>query len=98
MSVADKAATMEKLQAGFTKADADGDGRLNADEFKAFMRGIGAAMREKGVNAPEASDEDLATLYEIHNKASADNGVSALEFMANSAQIRENMKSLGQDD
>ena len=95
MSDENKEATMEKMKAGFTKADADGDGRLNEAEFIAFTRGIGAAMREKGVDLPEASDDDLKTVYAIHNKSSADDGVSALELMANMAQINEAMKAQG---
>ena len=98
MSEENKAATMEKMQAGFAKADADGDGRLNEAEFIAFTRGMGAAMREKGVDLPEAPEDDLKAVYAIHNKASGDDGVSALELMANMAQIKEHMKSQGIDD
>ena len=59
---------------------------------------MGAAMREKGVDLPEAPEDDLRAVYVIHNKASGDDGVSALELMANMAQIKEHMKSQGIDD
>ena len=88
-----KAETMAKMQAKFVECDADGDGRLNFDEYKAFLAGIAEGFKSQGGHMPELSEDDKKTTYDIHNKASGDEGVTPLEFMANMAQIREAAKA-----
>ena len=88
-----KAETMTKMQELFGACDADGDGRLNYDEFKAFTKGIADSMVAKGGTINEMEEDDKRALYDIHNKSSADEGVTGAEFMANTMQLREAAKA-----
>ena len=50
-------------------------------------------MIAKGGTINEMSEEDKRALYDIHNKSSADEGVTGAEFMANTMQLREAAKA-----
>ena len=85
-----KAQTMEELTAGFQAADANGDGVLNLDEFKAFMSAFREGFNAKGGCLPDASAEDVATMFECHDRANPETaGVSLADWMANTIQLRQ---------
>ena len=69
-------------------ADADGDGKLNLDEWKAYSKLAVERGTEKGWHIAETSDADLETSWAAYCRASGDEGgVTGATIMACVGQI-----------
>ena len=83
---AQRPALMEAYMANFAAADANGDGRLDKAELKAWMAGLTADKIARGIPVYDNSnmtDEKLDGLYASFNAISDEGeGVSAPECMA----------------
>ena len=79
-----KAAAMAELSGWFTTADANGDGRLDRDEYFAFCDLANAKTAELGhfTGSQEMRNETQAGFYQASNSIDPSNdGISMAEMM-----------------
>ena len=83
--MAEAVATHQELIAA---ADADGDGKLNLDEWKAYTKASVARGTEKGWHVAEHDDADVEVSWAVYCRAGGDEGgVTAATLMACSGQV-----------
>lgn len=58
---------MAQVDATFTEADADADGKLTRDEFKAFTAAMDAHGVARGLKSRETTDELIDKVYPVFN-------------------------------
>ncbi len=70
---------MGQMTEAYTAADANGDGLLDAEEFRTFQGTLNEAAKKRGEWIDESSTDKW---YAVANKISEANGITMAEVMA----------------
>ena len=90
-------ALLEEYKATFAAADTNGDGRLDANEFKDMMEKDIANRRARGVPTQDMSgmtEEQYQGFYQAVNSMSEQDGITADELMSWGFCMEKKLKEL----
>ena len=88
------AAAMASQTELISAADADGDGKLNWEEYKAYTAAAIAKGAEKGWHIAPHDDDDLKFAWEAYTRAGGDaDGVTQATIFACGGQVMQAVKA-----